>query len=88
MMAAREPEISEGCGVGSQLVCYDRARSETALLEQLSHKLERGALITPGLDEDIQDLPVLVDARHRYMGFPPIETNISSRCHWECGRGR
>src|SRR5437868_4716330 len=27
-------------------------------------------------------------ARHRYIHFPLIETNILSRCHCPCGRGR
>jgi hypothetical protein len=69
MMPGRQPKIPEGRGVGSQLVGYDRARSETVLLTQLPHELERGSLVTLGLDEDIQDLAVLVDGPSQIHGL-------------------
>ena len=61
VMPSRQPKIPEGRGVGAKLVGYDCQRRETALLQQLSHELERGSLVALGLDEDIQDLPLPVD---------------------------
>ena len=68
-MPGRQPRISEGRGVGSQLVGYDRAWRETDRPEPLSHELERGSLVTLGLDGDIQDPAVLVDRAPQIHGL-------------------
>src|ERR1700730_16484738 len=60
-MAAGEPKMPEGGGVGTQLVSRHPLRREALLAEQLAHELDGCALVPSALNQDFEDLAFMVD---------------------------
>jgi hypothetical protein len=61
LMAARYFELPESGSLGAQLVGHDHLRSEALFSEQLAHESNGRALITPGLNQHIQDLALVIN---------------------------
>jgi hypothetical protein len=71
----RNTKFAQRRAIGSELVGHDGGWRDALLLQEFSHQLERRLAVSPWLNEDVQDLPLM-------------ETNTSSRCHRPSGRGR
>ena len=88
LVTAGQAQMAERRGVGAQLVGHQQLRRKALLPEQLAHQPQGSPLVSPTLHEHIEDLALVVDARHRYIRLPAMRTTISSRCHRSLGRGR
>jgi hypothetical protein len=71
----RNTKFAQRRAVRSELIGRDGGWSDALLLQEFSHQLKRRLAVSPWLNEDVQDLPLM-------------ETNTSSRCHRPSGRGR
>ena len=60
-MPSRQAEFPQGRSIGPKLVGDDRCWREALALEQLSHQLECGSLVTFGLDQEVRNLAFSVD---------------------------
>ena len=69
-MPMLDPKITRGGMVGSQIVRDQVFRREGIFLEELAHQFERYGLISPGLDQDIQNRSFAID------GEPKINQRV------------
>jgi hypothetical protein len=60
-MAIGEAEILQSRPIRRQVVGGDCFRMDALALEQLSQQLERGVLVAPLLDQNIENLTLVVD---------------------------
>ena len=63
-------DLPLGRGVALQLVSDKHTRCATVLLEELAEQAFGGLLVTPALDENIENEPVLVDGTPEPMLLP------------------
>jgi hypothetical protein len=61
--------------------------AKPCFLKQLAYQPQRRPAVAPPLNQHVEDLAFVVDARHRYIRSPAIRTTISSRCQRLLGRG-
>src|ERR1700730_1777782 len=82
-MAAGEPKMLEGGGVGTQLVSRHPLRREALLAEQRAHELDGCALVPSALNQNFEDLAFMIhcapqvhmfasDPHDHFVEMPPI----------------
>ena len=60
VVSPRNTKFAQRRAVGSEVVGHDGGRSDTVLLQELSHQLERRLAVSPWLNQDVQDLAFAV----------------------------
>ena len=82
-MPCRQPKFTERRGIGSQLVRDDNARCHALLLQELAHQLQRGSLVSFGLDQKVRNLTFAIhgtpqihllatDRNEHFVEVPPV----------------
>jgi hypothetical protein len=70
LMAVRDPEIL-GCGpIGPQVICDELVRDKAIFLQKLAHQFQRGTLVSPSLDQHVEDLALGVDGAPQILISP------------------
>jgi len=62
IMPLRQAEIAQRSTVGRQFVSDEGIRDEALFLHQFAHQFERCPLVSPGLNQDIQDFSLTIDS--------------------------
>src|SRR5208283_2323869 len=62
LMAAFDPKLPDRGAVLSQVVSDQLLRNKGILLQELAHQLQRGMLVSLGLDQHVEDLALSVDS--------------------------
>ena len=56
VVTPRNTKVTQCRTIGSELVGYDSGWSNALLLQEFPHQLERRLTVSPGLNQDVQDL--------------------------------
>src|SRR5271166_922960 len=74
-MPAFDPQIPGRGAVRSQVVCNQPLWNKGILLQELAHQLQRGMLVSLGLDQHIEDLALRVDGSPK-VDHSPVDLQI------------
>src|SRR5271166_345748 len=75
LVPAFDPKIPDRGAVRSQVVGDQSLRNEGILLQELAHQLQRGVLVSLGLDQHIEDLAFRVDGSPK-VDHPAVNFQI------------
>ncbi len=62
LMPRRQSKFPECRSVGSELVRDDNPWCKSLVLKKLAHQLQRGSTVTPGLDQEVQNLTFAINS--------------------------
>jgi len=87
MLDAREYRAVR-CAIARQLIRDQHAWHACKSREQLPEEPRGGALVPPGLGEDSEEVPRLIDGAPQGVVRPLLALNTAARGHVSPGRGR